>query len=344
MHLALSLDCSFLDLTNDDDSAYDSPTSSQEDEPLDAKVLPLPPRQKIKRHRRRRNLYHNELSDSPGRRRQRSGDTENILSLSDINLPLEISDHLLMAGLANWAPSNHAPIAQEPISVSASSSYTSLLENVRDQCAKYLERRSVVSQESTLIGAKTDPAQPSLQNGLSAELSETKKSLPDYHHHQTTAADQTGFLPVLHSPAPINPTGPSSEVTRRPATKRMIGSGINRACSIKLLSSFSIPEKIQTSHPQIENPHDQQERAANFEILISSSGPLKNLDPNQSLISAASKSPTSTTHSLKFKNTLHHQQSIFKTDLFSNKNVSWLSNLSLGKENQIDGLHQPEDE
>ncbi|KAA1100989.1 hypothetical protein PGT21_003565 [Puccinia graminis f. sp. tritici] len=322
MHLALSLDCSFLDLTNDDDSAYDSPTSSQEDEPLDAKVLPLPPRQKIKRHRRRRNLYHNELFDSPGRRRQRSGDTENILSLSDINLPLEISDHLLMAGLANWAPSNHAPIAQEPISVSASSSYTSLLENVRDQCAKYLERRSVVSQESTLIGAKTDPAQPSLQN----------------------AADQTGFLPVLHSPAPINPTGPSSEVTRRPATKRMIGSGINRACSIKLLSSFSIPEKIQTSHPQIENPHDQQERATNFEILISSSGPLKNLDPNQSLISAASKSPTSTTHSLKFKNTLHHQQSIFKTDLFSNKNVSWLSNLSLGKENQIDGLHKPEDE
>ncbi|EFP84615.2 uncharacterized protein PGTG_10774 [Puccinia graminis f. sp. tritici CRL 75-36-700-3] len=321
MHLALSLDCSFLDLTNDDDSAYDSPTSSQEDEPLDAKVLPLPPRQKIKRHRRRRNLYHNELSDTPGRRRQRSGDTENILSLSDINLPLEISDHLLMAGLANWAPSNHAPIAQEPISVSASSSYTSLLENVRDQCTKYLERRSVVSQESTLIRAK-----PILRNQFIKPRSDrilAQSSIP---------------------PLPSILLVPSSEVTRRPTTKRMIGSGINRACSIKLLSSFSIPEKIQTSHPQIENPHDQQERAANFEILISSSGPLKNLDPNQSLISAASKSPTSTTHSLKFKNTLHHQQSIFKTDLFSNKNVSWLSNLSLGKENQIDGLHQPEDE
>jgi hypothetical protein len=271
------------------------------------------------------------------------------LSLSDINLPLEISDHLLMAGLANWpAPANHPFIDQELISVSASSSYTSLLENVRDQCAKYLERRSelargrsVVPQEPTLTGANIHPARPNLQNGLSAELSETKKCLPD--HHQSTAA-HTGFLPVLHSPAPITPTGPISEATtRRPPTKRMIGSGINRACSIKLLSSFSIPEKIQTHHTHIENP-DHQERATNFEILISSSGPLKPLDPNQSLTSAASKSPSSTTHSLKFKNTLHHQPSILKPDLFSQKNVTWLSNLSQGKENLIDSLHQSEDE
>ncbi|PLW14050.1 hypothetical protein PCANC_07651 [Puccinia coronata f. sp. avenae] len=336
MNLALSLDCSFLDLSNDD-PAYDSPTSSQEDEPLDSKVLPIPPRQKIKRHRRRQSVFHNELSSRPyslssscsGRSRHRSCESGSLLNLSDIYLPLENCDHWSMSGSVNY-------VVQRPIA-SSSSSYPSSLRTIYDQCENSSESYAVLQTTSLTHGSPSREPEKAAAGKMhpsnfttSASIELPRNSKKHAPHHYPSKSDRNAIFPPLENdtllPAANHLDHMMGEAARMPKLKRT-DSGINGSCSIKLVSSFALPEK--SSSLQVESAENLNS-AANFEIVISS-GPLANIDPNQ---------PLPTTLPLKLKSSgTKDKQPGSKTDFLSQKNVAWVSNLSDSKENRVDGFH-----
>ncbi|KNE96873.1 hypothetical protein PSTG_09858 [Puccinia striiformis f. sp. tritici PST-78] len=307
MHLAHSLDCSFLDLSNEnDESGYDSPSSSQEeDEPLDAKVLPLPPRNTNKRIRlRKRHLYHNEhSSERSDRQRQRSFDSEsmeciNLFNLSDIDLPLEDGQPPLSP--PDWS------IQPPSAAVSASSSYSSLLQNIRDQCARYQENRRAhspaASYQSTLKNS-LETTTTTHKNDLSPEPSDLKK-----------ARSSSSNLTTIQS-SPINTLSDPMIYSNQDLKHQ-------RSCSITLLSSCSLSEPISQSMIKIPLEKNYSSSSCssdttiinstasvgthtttttNYEILISTTTlPLSDIHPN--LISTASPSSALTTStSNKFK-------------------------------------------
>lgn len=88
MNLSLSLDCSTLDLSNES-SLYESPTSSQEDEPVDSKILSTCPKKASNLSRGRRKPYQSGFPASSDRSCQKSREAPtSLLTLSDIQLPL----------------------------------------------------------------------------------------------------------------------------------------------------------------------------------------------------------------------------------------------------------------
>ncbi|WAQ86222.1 hypothetical protein PtA15_6A854 [Puccinia triticina] len=361
MHLALELDCSFLDLSGDD-PAYDSPTSSQEDEPVDGKVLPLPPRGTLRRNRpSRRNVYHNQPSSggtSPAERRprQRSGNPDDIslLSLSDIRLPL--------ASSPEHPPGQTPPIAAPTALASSttSSSYSSLLDNITHHCARYLESHPLPQPPPSELASPFHTRKPLINTPpLSGKAS--KPPRPQSPTHQ-----RNGFIPQSAG-------HPTPEAGRKPqtttATKRL-DAGLSRSCSIKLLSfqpdltplhlasqlihdssssstttttsssssssssstTSSSPDTITTSSP-----------ATNFEILIaaSSSGPLSTIHPNQP------SHPILKSKQIAIKDQPPSTKNNF--ELFNQTNIAsalYLSHtIHQGKENMLDHpLHLTEDD
>ncbi|KNZ55860.1 hypothetical protein VP01_2560g2 [Puccinia sorghi] len=330
--MALSLDCSFLDLS-DYDPAYDSPTSSQEDEPLDGKVLPLPRKQKLKRqHARPRNIYHSELSTI-----MTSPDPEHLLlALSDIKLPLVNFDYWV-SGRGSGSPVNRAAVARVPEPQSSPTSWRAV--SAAPHALQYSSTSSCSRELGTLHEGKTPPTsapspdRPSLLRNL--------KSTPP-HPHRMPPPFSTSSGPDAYPHSNIDlVVGHGSTRTSKPV-KRMEPGMSGPSCSIQLMSSFSLPDASTTStnNPTILKHVEGTENhtgnsASSFEIIISSaSGPLTHIHPNQlsSSSSTSSSSASSSAHTLKLKSN-HPTQSDLSTHRLHRP---WLANISLGKENLID--------
>ncbi|KAI9609919.1 hypothetical protein H4Q26_006909 [Puccinia striiformis f. sp. tritici PST-130] len=261
MHLAHSLDCSFLDLSNEnDESGYDSPSSSQEeDEPLDAKVLPLPPRNTNKRIRLRKDIF--IITNTP-----QSDQTDND---KDGQPPLSPPD---------WS------IQPPSAAVSASSSYSSLLQNIRDQCARYQENRKAHSPPASY--------QSTLKNSLETTTTTHKNDLSPEPSDQKKARSSSSNLTTIQS-SPINtlsdPMIYSNQDLKHqrsyPLEKNYSSSSCSSDTTI-INSTASVGTNTTTT---------------NYEILISTTTlPLSDIHPN--LISTASPSSALTTStSNKFK-------------------------------------------